>query len=366
MVLEKQVLAMQLTKTNKNDILVSVICTAYNHKKYIKQCLDSLVMQKADFNFEIIIYDDCSTDGTREIIQEYADKYPNLIRTILPKCNIAQTEGFCKVNQMIFEKIKGKYHATCDGDDYWIDENKLQKQVDFLETHPDYSICFHPVKVVYDGFDFEKADEIYPTQEIIESGTTFELLLKTNFMCTNSIICRSIFRNTKYEDCVPKDALPGDWFVSLLHAKEGKIKMLPEIMAVYRRHPQGIWSASIKNQVGWFAKWGLRLANFYYLVYKNITNSSQAYLQDMFLPNLKSIINTYYHNKKFKELQTIEELYPTYLDMISLDEKFDERLTIEERYKDKFKTKYKKYKKLSRIALAVIIVQMFVIVAFVV
>lgn len=359
MVLEKQVLAMQLTKTNKNDILVSVICTAYNHKKYIKQCLDSLVMQKADFNFEIIIYDDCSTDGTREIIQEYADKYPNLIRTILPKCNIAQTEGFCKVNQMIFEKIKGKYHATCDGDDYWIDENKLQKQVDFLETHPDYSICFHPVKVVYDGFDFEKADEIYPTQEIIESGTTFELLLKTNFMCTNSIICRSIFRNTKYEDCVPKDALPGDWFVSLLHAKEGKIKMLPEIMAVYRRHPQGIWSASIKNQVGWFAKWGLRLANFYYLVYKNITNSSQAYLQDMFLPNLKSIINTYYHNKKFKELQTIEELYPTYLDMISLDEKIDERL-------DKFKTKYKKYKKLSRIALAVIIVQMFVIVAFVV
>lgn len=359
MVLEKQVLAMQLTKTNKNDILVSVFCIAYNQKKYIKQCLDSLVMQKANFNFEVIIYDDCSTDGTREIIREYADKYPNLIRTILPKCNIAQTEGFCKVNQMIFEKIKGKYHAGCEGDDYWIDEYKLQKQVDFLETHPDYSICFHPVKVMYDGFDFEKTDEIYPTQKMIESGTTFELLLKTNFMCTNSIICRSIFRNTKYEDCVPKDAQPGDWFISLLHAKEGKIKMLPEIMAVYRRHPQGIWSDSIKSFDKLILSWGLHLANFYYSVYKNITNSSQVYLQDMFLPNLKSIINAYYRNKKFKELQTIEERYPTYLNMISLDEKFDERL-------NKFKTKYKKYKKLSRIALAVIIVQMFVIVAFVV
>ena len=358
MVLEKQVLAMQLTKTNKNDILVSVICTAYNHKKYIKQCLDSLVMQKANFNFEIIIYDDCSTDGTREIVREYADKYPNLIRTIFPKCNIAQTEGFCKVNQMIFEKIKGKYHAGCEGDDYWIDEYKLQKQVDFLETHPDYSICFHPVKVVYEGFDFEKTDEIYPTQKMIKSGTTFELLLKTNLIQTTSVVYRWMFNQTNTRQYF-LDISPGDWFISLLHAKEGKIKMLPEIMAVYRRHPQGVWSDSIKSFDKLILSWGLHLANFYYSVYKNITNSSQAYLQDMFLPNLKSIINTYYHNKKFKELQTIEERYPTYLDMISLDEKFDERL-------DKFKTKYKKYKKLSRIALAVIIVQMFVIVAFVV
>ena len=358
MVLEKQVLAMQLTKTNKNDILVSVICTAYNHKKYIKQCLDSLVMQKANFNFEIIIYDDCSTDGTREIVREYADKYPNLIRTILPKCNIAQTEGFCKVNQMIFEKIKGKYHAGCEGDDYWIDEYKLQKQVDFLETHPDYSICFHPVKVVYDGFDFEKTDEIYPTQKMIESGTTFELLLKGNFIQPASVVYHWMFNQTNAKQYF-LDISPGDWFISLLHAKEGKIKMLPEIMAVYRRHPQGVWSDSIKSFDKLILSWGLHLANFYYSVYKNITNSSQIYLQDMFLPNLKSIMNVYYRNKKFKELQTIEELYPTYLDMISLDEKFDERL-------NKFKTKYKKYKKLSRIALAVIIVQMFVIVAFVV
>ena len=138
--------------------------------------------------------------------------------------------------------------------------------------------------------------------------------------------------------------------------------MLPEIMAVYRRHPQGVWSDSIKSFDKLILSWGLHFANFYYSVYKNITNSSQVYLQDMFLPNLESIMNVYYRNKKFKELQTIEELYPTYLNMISLDEKdekFDERL-------NKFKTKYKKYKKLSRIALAVIIVQMFVIVAFVV
>ena len=335
--------------------LVSILCVTYNHKDYIAQALDSFLMQKTNFKFQVIVGDDCSTDGTTEILKEYAKKYPDIIKPIFREKNIGATKNSLEV----YSNAKTPYVAICEGDDYWIDEYKLQKQVDFLETHPDYSICFHPVKVVYDGFDFEKTDEIYPTQKMIESGTTFELLLKTNFMCTNSIICRSIFRNTKYEDCVPKDAQPGDWFISLLHAKEGKIKMLPEIMAVYRRHPQGVWSDSIKNQDRLFVKWGLHLVNFYYSVYKNITNSSQVYLQDMFLPNLKSIMNAYYRNKKFKELQTIEELYPTYLNMISLDEKFDERL-------NKFKTKYKKYKKLSRIALAVIIVQMFVIVAFVV
>ena len=335
--------------------LVSILCVTYNHKDYIAQALDSFLMQKTNFKFQVIVGDDCSTDGTTDILKEYAKKYPDIIKPIFRKKNIGATKNSLEV----YSNAKTPYVAICEGDDYWIDEYKLQKQVDFLETHPDYSICFHPVKVVYEGFDFEKTDEIYPTQKMIKSGTTFELLLKTNFMCTNSIICRSIFRNTKYEDCVPKDAQPGDWFISLLHAKEGKIKMLPEIMAVYRRHPQGVWSDSIKSFDKLILSWGLHLANFYYSVYKNITNSSQAYLQDMFLPNLKSIINTYYHNKKFKELQTIEERYPTYLDMISLDEKFDERL-------DKFKTKYKKYKKLSRIALAVIIVQMFVIVAFVV
>ena len=332
--------------------LVSILCVTYNHKDYIAQALDSFLMQKTNFKFQVIVGDDCSTDGTTEILKEYAKKYPDIIKPIFREKNIGATKNSLEV----YSNAKTPYVAICEGDDYWIDEYKLQKQVDFLETHPDYSICFHPVKVVYEGFDFEKTDEIYPTQKMIKSGTTFELLLKTNFIQTTSVVYRWMFNQTNTRQYF-LDISPGDWFISLLHAKEGKIKMLPEIMAVYRRHSQGVWSDSIKSFDKLILSWGLHLANFYYSVYKNITNSSQAYLQDMFLPNLKSIMNVYYRNKKFKELQTIKERYPTYLDMISLDEKFDERL-------DKFKTKYKKYKKLSRIALAIIIVQMFVIVAF--
>ena len=334
--------------------LVSILCVTYNHKDYIAQALDSFLMQKTNFKFQVIVGDDCSTDGTTDILKEYAKKYPDIIKPIFREKNIGATKNSLEV----YSNAKTPYVAICEGDDYWIDEYKLQKQVDFLETHPDYSICFHPVKVVYDGFDFEKTDEIYPTQKMIESGTTFELLLKGNFIQPASVVYHWMFNQTNAKQYF-LDISPGDWFISLLHAKEGKIKMLPEIMAAYRRHPQGVWSDSIKSFDKLILSWGLHLANFYYSVYKNITNSSQIYLQDMFLPNLKSIMNVYYRNKKFKELQTIEELYPTYLDMISLDEKFDERL-------NKFKTKYKKYKKLSRIALAVIIVQMFVIVAFVV
>lgn len=337
-----------------NRVKLSICVVTYNHKYYIAQALDSFLMQKTNFKFQVIVGDDCSTDGTTDILKEYAKKYPDIIKPIFREKNIGATKNALDV----YSNAKTPYVAICEGDDYWIDEYKLQKQVDFLEAHPDYLICFHPVKVVYEGFDFEKADEIYPTQKVIESGTTFELLLKTNFIQTTSVVYRWMFNQTNTRQYF-LDIIPGDWFISLLHAKEGKIKMLPEIMAVYRRHPQGIWSDSIKSFDKLILSWGLHLVNFYYSVYKNITNSSQVYLQDMFLPNLKSIINTYYRNKKFKELQTIEELYPTYLNMISLDEKIDERL-------DKFKTKYKKYKKLSRIALAVIIVQMFVIVAFVV
>lgn len=337
-----------------SGVKLSICVVTYNHKDYIAQALDSFLMQKTNFKFQVIVGDDCSTDGTTEILKEYAKKYPDIIKPIFREKNIGATKNSLEV----YSNAKTPYVAICEGDDYWIDEYKLQKQVDFLETHPDYSICFHPVKVVYDGFDFEKTDEIYPTQKMIESGTTFELLLKGNFIQPASAVYRWMFNQTNTRQYF-LDISPGDWFISLLHAKEGKIKMLPEIMAVYRRHPQGVWSDPIKSLDRLFVKWGLHLVNFYYSVYKNITNSSQVYLQDMFLPNLKSIMNAYYRNKKFKELQTIEELYPTYLNMISLDEKFDERL-------NKFKTKYKKYKKLSRIALAVIIVQMFVIVAFVV
>ena len=127
----------------QDNVLVSVYFITYNHKDFIQKSLDGVVNQKTDFKYEIVLYDDGSTDGTREIVKEYTEKYPDLFNPILPEENRAKKEGFYKINTEIYSKCRGKYIAYCEGDDFWTDENKLQTQVDFMESHPDFAGCFH-------------------------------------------------------------------------------------------------------------------------------------------------------------------------------------------------------------------------------
>lgn len=125
--------------------LVSICCMAYNHASYIRQCLDGFMMQKTNFLFEVLIHDDASTDGTQEIIREYADRYPELINPIYQIEN-QYSKGISPLRQILFPMAKGKYIALCEGDDYWIDPLKLQKQVDFLESHNELTFCVHRYK----------------------------------------------------------------------------------------------------------------------------------------------------------------------------------------------------------------------------
>lgn len=119
--------------------LLSVVTITYNHEPYIAKCIEGVLMQKVNFPMEFIIAEDCSTDGTRAICEEYAAKYPELIRLITSETNI----GYNPNELRAMKAAKGKYIAYCEGDDYWTDPLKLQKQVDFLESHSDYSVCFH-------------------------------------------------------------------------------------------------------------------------------------------------------------------------------------------------------------------------------
>ena len=126
--------------SNQTDpVLVTIICLVYNHEPYLRQCLDGFVMQKTDFKVEAIVHDDCSSDNSALIIKEYAEKYPDLIKTIFEKENQYPKIGFSGIFNLILPHIKGKYVAFCEGDDYWTDPVKLQKHVNFLETHPEYS-----------------------------------------------------------------------------------------------------------------------------------------------------------------------------------------------------------------------------------
>ena len=135
---------------------VTIICITYNHEKFIAEALDSFLMQKTDFPFEVIVGEDCSSDRTTEIVRQYARNYPDIIKPVFQKNNVGPYQNTLSA----YKQIQGEYVINNEGDDYFSDPLKLQKQVDFLDSHPEYSICFHPVKVIWE--DKSNQDYIFP------------------------------------------------------------------------------------------------------------------------------------------------------------------------------------------------------------
>jgi glycosyltransferase involved in cell wall biosynthesis len=227
--------------------IVSVRTSAYQHAKYIKQCIEGVLMQKTNFPIEYIIGEDFSTDGTREIVLEYAEKYPDVIRVVTADYNV----GMKANGRRCIERMRGKYIAVCEGDDYWTDPYKLQKQVDFLEKHKDYAFCFHPVRVFFENKEEEEfiAPQVDANNEV---NFTVKRLLQGNFIYTNSVMYRK-----QKDESTPPDVIPGDWYAHLYHAQFGKIGFINEVMSIYRRHPGGIWWDSHKNKDQIWVKYGL-------------------------------------------------------------------------------------------------------------
>ena len=313
-----------------NEIKVSICCLTYNHKKFIRQCLDGFVMQKTNFKFEVFVHDDASTDGTPDIIKEYQQKYPDIIKPIF------QTENqFSKGNpisrKFIYPLFKGKYVALCEGDDYWIDEYKLQKQVDFLESNPDYSICFHPVKFVYE--DKPNKSNIYPSKRFLSQNLTFEKLLQDNFIQTNSVVYRWRFYNDDIEDVFPIGIRPGDWYLHLCHAKIGKIGVIKDVMSVYRRHSGGVWTDSDVTNRNLHRRHGQKEIKMYNSVYEILADKSEKYLCETYLPVFKQIVDNYYSFGDVDKIAEIKSLYP---------EIFEKAMQVQNPVGVKLK-KYKKY-----------------------
>lgn len=237
---------------------VSILCTAYNHKDFIAKALDGFVTQKTTFPFEVIVHDDASTDGTTDIIREYEANYPDIIKPIYQKEN-QFSQGKDIIIDCMLEYIQGEYVAMNEGDDYWIDENKLQRQVDFLDANPDFTVCFHPVKIVWE--DSSQHDSIFPTPayRFHKEVLTLEDLFKHNFIQTNSVMYRWML---KKEIWPTKQVLPCDYLWHMLHAKYGKIGFLPQVMSVYRRNQGGIWTGCGETDA-WFLRCGIPYMRFF-------------------------------------------------------------------------------------------------------
>ncbi len=230
------------------DPFISISCITYNHAKYIRDAIEGFLMQKTTFPIEILIHDDASTDNTANIIREYERHYPNLIKPIYQTENQYSKKTINIWANITFPRARGKYIALCEGDDYWTDPYKLQKQIDFLEANSDFAICFHKVKILKNG----RLIKDYITH-VPRDVTTIEDLVVTNFMHTPSVV----FRNGLIKDFPDwyRESPIGDYPLHLLNAQYGKIKYINEVMAVYRIHKGGIYSNRKRDDIEFLAKW---------------------------------------------------------------------------------------------------------------
>lgn len=217
-----------------DEIMVSVCMLAYNHEKYIRKALDSVLNQKTNFKFEILIHDDASPDNTANIIREYEKKYPDIVKPIYQKEN--QFSKGVKVNAIYqYPRVKGKYIALCECDDYWTDEFKLQKQVDFLEKHPDIVSVAHRYKIINEN------DEIIGiSHEGIELNKYFNkddaLKYRSGTFHPNSILYRSfVVRDKKYIEGQKKCCiLGGHTFLIYYLASLSDIYIMDDCMSAWR------------------------------------------------------------------------------------------------------------------------------------
>lgn len=219
-------------------ILLSIASITYNHQQFIAQAIDSWLMQKTNFDFEIIIGEDCSTDNTRQIIEEYIAKYSNKIKLITSESNVGMMPNFIRT----LEACKGKYIALCEGDDYWTDPLKLQKQVDFLEENEGYSGCFHNATII---------DEINNKKNLfLKEITEGEIIIEQIVLTGGSIYPTAslVFKN--YREQLYKhlfEFMSGDWLLILFLADKGNIYFENIQTSIYRRHNTGICSSTLND-----------------------------------------------------------------------------------------------------------------------
>lgn len=205
--------------------LVSGEMITYNHEEYIAQAIEGVLMQKTDFPFELVIGEDCSTDRTREIVLDYQKKYPEIIRVITSDKNVGMHKNGLRTNKA----CRGKYIAFCEGDDYWTDPLKLQKQVDFLERHPDCGLVHTEYDVLIDKTGKRILNQHTRQSDHIPQGDVYEQLLYANFIATCSVCFRKdLFEKHVEHEFIKQNFMQGDYFIWLEVVQHSKVGYINE------------------------------------------------------------------------------------------------------------------------------------------
>lgn len=310
--------------STENKPLVSICCLVYNHEPYLRDCFEGFVKQKTSFPIEILVHDDASTDHSADIIREYTARYPDLFKPIYQIEN-QYSKGVKISFEYQYPRAQGKYIALCEGDDYWTDPNKLQMQVDWLEIHPDYTMCCSDADIetpdgILDWHRYEKDCNI-PTEDMILGGG--------GFIQTPTIVYRKDLLINYPEEC--KKCHIGDFPLQLWASIKGKIHYFFSKKAVYRFNYTGSWTSSQKEKKidslikGWLSEFSMldkldKLTNSkYQSSFINYKFKFLSYNIRSLRKKRKEITKIFHsHIKKFTILQKIElYLLRIHLDMFA-------------------------------------------------
>jgi glycosyltransferase involved in cell wall biosynthesis len=276
---------------SNKSILVSVWMTTYNHEEFISEAIEGVINQRTSFSYELVIGEDFSSDRTREICLKYKEEYPEIIKLVLNAENIGRIANY----NATLQKCQGKYVAYCDGDDYWIDQDKLQKQVDFLEKDNSFDMVFTDKHV-------QKGHEIFKSNDIASiPDTSFESIILSNMICSPTIMIKSEIVK-KYTLSVTETATRRRWLtfdyplwleVSMNHS----IGFIPDATCIYRIVPDsGSHPADIMNAYSWDnCLLDIQLYYFrkYISVNKEIKNKFKDKFREMVFHTRKSMILRY-------------------------------------------------------------------------
>ncbi|MBD8167376.1 glycosyltransferase family 2 protein [Erwinia persicina] len=229
---------------------VSICCITYNQEKYLEAAIESFLSQKANFDIEIIIGNDASTDNTADIIRTYQEKYPNTIKSIIHKENVGANSNILSVLSV----ASGEWIAFCEGDDFWIDDYKLQKQVDAIRIYNDVDFCVHKSYIEINGnrtehFDYGSESKLIFLDDVLS--------ITGQFAPTSSYFFRSTLKD-KFPSWF-NEAPVGDLFMEIYGMQHCGLYM-PDIMSVYRADSSGSWSETIKNDLNKFTDRHLKIA----------------------------------------------------------------------------------------------------------
>lgn len=229
-------LKMVLILANSFSPKVSIFMLVYNHGKFLESALNGLLCQKCNFDYDIVVGEDCSNDNSRNLLIEFDKKFPGKFKLLLHSQNV----GAQKNQHEVFSNCSGKYIAICEGDDYWTDSSKLQKQVEFLDNNSDFSICFTDYVVLNQNSLTYSHPNLINKYKVNNTFSRYDIILK-NFIPTVTVVFVNKPEILRY---LNDKLFPSDWFIHILNSKYGKIKFLPFESAIYRKHDGGVCSAS--------------------------------------------------------------------------------------------------------------------------